>query len=42
MDNNLINSEEVAQFIADGYLKYESIIPKSLCIQIISQIEDNF
>ena len=42
MDNKLINSEEVAQFIADGYLKYESIIPKSLCNEIISQVKDNF
>mgnify|MGYP001326622671 CR=1 FL=1 len=42
MDSGLLKSEEIANFITDGYLRYDSIIPKDLCDEIITQIDDGY
>jgi hypothetical protein len=39
MSSNLLNSKQVARFVADGFVKFEAVVPPELNARALAQIE---
>ena len=41
MKEHLLNSKQMAQFVASGYLKFEEMVPKDLCQACLEEMHHN-
>ena len=41
MQEHLIRSKQMAQFVASGYLKFENMVPKDLCEACLEEMRAN-
>ena len=41
MQEHLVTSKEMAQFVASGYLKFESLVPRELCEACLEEMRNN-
>ena len=41
MKEHLLNSKQMAQFVASGYLKFEEMVPKDLCRACLEEMHHN-
>ena len=40
MSQHLINSKQMAKFVASGYLKFDNMIPKKLCVACLEEMKN--